>query len=1455
MMDRPLGPRQPDKRLTAYESIFGRPGASHQLSEQRPLSNQSYPPPANYSPSQYPYPSAQPQYSTAALDRHNSFSPHPYLAQQPPPPNSRQSFYAPSPPQNQSWNYSAYPYHHPQYPHPQSSHASVTSSPLSPGVVVPPPDDPPDPSLEALTRQGLTPAQAYQAQVYHNNVMTPPQGPWGPRPQSSHQPPPPQQQQQPQHQQQQQQRLSAYDYDPDPRYQNGAASRSHTNIPRLGVNIDVDNGRLGLDFGEESSTSDTDESELPWARSKSSSSRQPHQSHYQTPQPIPAHHRLSQRYSPPDALSIRSADSSHSAASSVPPPRPYPLQLDTALMNQAARASPASSTYVDSSAASNGTRRSSESSRTMPAPFRRDRSTQDRTRSMSAATTAHVRAALQHDQTIPSPASTSSRVRASLPLPQGNGSAMVPSSPGSFPRRSPIVYPALLSRVAEALRARIALSDVVKDGLTYTDAFDGRQAVDKIAYIIKTTDRNLALLLGRALDAQKYFHAVTYDHRLRDSPADVYQFRTRVPSPFVSGELSPPGGASPGDSSTPGTARPDSDRGSPSNEASTESEHGGGKVAPGDGGAAGLAAADTLEDVPLPTGVFTLLTDCYSPTCSRDQLCYSITCPRRLEQQSRLNMKPQPGLGIRRQLSRESLGELEGPVEPGLLWVHTVSKEIVDSVSDQEKKRQEAINEVIYTERDFVRDMEYLRDVWIAPLRTLDIIPEPRRAEFIQLVFWNVTEIIAVNTRLRDALNKRQKSYAVIEGIADIFLDTVRHFGPFVSYGAHQLYGKFEFEKEKSSNPAFAQFVEETERRPESRKLELNAYLTKPTTRLARYPLLLEAVLKHTPEDSQDKQDIPKVVTLVREFLAEVNLQTGRAENRFNLLQLDQQLVFRPGEQVDLRLREDGRELIYKGPLRRRGGSQGDSGELLVFLLDHALLMVKQKNKADQYKVYRPPIPLELLLVIATDESGMRTLPTTRAARRASHPHPPVLPVKLEGGGGGSGIGGKSGFAVTFVHLGRKFYQMTLWAATQASHRKWLESIARQQELMRARSTFFDAATLSEGFFLSANRVNCAAPFAGGAKVAYGTFDGVYFQDLRGPAHGPIKVLALTDVAQVDVLDDYGLLVVLSEGQVITFPLDALEAIDPLAGLKRAKRIAAHTSFFKSGACLGRTFVCVVKTSPLSSTIKIFEPIDQTVRGRSKPTFRKLLQGGNDTLRIYKEFYIPVQSSSIHFLRTKLCVACVNGFEIIDPDTLDTQGLLDPSDESLEFVRRRGDSARPKPVAIYRIENEFLLCYDEFAFYINRGGRRSRKNFMVYWEGTPTSFAFQYPYVLAFEPTFVEIRNVETGAMSQVLQGNNLRCLFADTPPAATHAHAHPRTSQGSFSSFQGGSSSGGGGGGGGAQYGRASLPAHAVYGAPVYGVRGGAGAGMGGAPPAREEIIFVSDDRVMTLRMALPGQ
>ena len=71
-----------------------------------------------------------------------------------------------------------------------------------------------------------------------------------------------------------------------------------------------------------------------------------------------------------------------------------------------------------------------------------------------------------------------------------------------------------------------------------------------------------------------------------------------------------------------------------------------------------------------------------------------------------------------------------------------------------------------------------------------------------------------------------------------------------------------------------------------------------------------------------------------------------------------------------------------------------------------------------------------------------------------------------------------------------------------------------------------------------------------------------------------------------------------------------------------------------------------------------------------------------------------MQSSSIHFLKTRLCIGCTNGFEIVDLETLDTQGLLDPADTTLDFVRKREGREALRPLAIFRVGNEFLLCYD-----------------------------------------------------------------------------------------------------------------------------------------------------------------
>lgn len=591
--------------------------------------------------------------------------------------------------------------------------------------------------------------------------------------------------------------------------------------------------------------------------------------------------------------------------------------------------------------------------------------------------------------------------RPGVPTPTGSMSS---TTTVTAQRRSPLVYPALLSRVADVFQERIGVGDRSKNDLSYKNAFTGAEAVDLISYIIKTTDRNLALLLGRALDAQKFFHDVTYDHRLRDAPGEIYQFKETMGEETNASEVN---------------------------------------------------------------GVFTLLTECYSPTCTRDQLCYSIACPRRLEQQARLNLKPEPGL--RSSTSKGSLHKDDDNEQK--LWINSVSEEVAASIDDREKKRQEVISEIMYTERDFVKDLEYLRDFWMRPLRTANgnapsPIPEHRREKFIRTVFSNCLEVLAVNGKFSESLSSRQKEYPVVRNIGDIFLQWAPRFDPFIKYGANQLYGKYEFEKEKTSNPAFARFVDEVERMKESRKLELNGYLTKPTTRLARYPLLLENVHKYTADDNPDKKDIPIAIALIKDFLNRVNSESGKAENHFNLLQLNQNLKFNPGDYVDLKLTEENRQLITKMTFKK---AAGEAGEVVAYLFDHAVLLVRIKtiNKREEIRVYRKPIPLELLMIAEMDQ----VIPKLGISKR---PSSSLIPGTKAAS---SAPGAKDVFPITFKHPGKGGYEMQLFATSHTQRKKFIEKVEEQQSKLRERnSNFYKKSVLCESFFTAGNRVNCLVP-------------------------------------------------------------------------------------------------------------------------------------------------------------------------------------------------------------------------------------------------------------------------------------------------------------------------------------------------------------------------------------------
>lgn len=145
---------------------------------------------------------------------------------------------------------------------------------------------------------------------------------------------------------------------------------------------------------------------------------------------------------------------------------------------------------------------------------------------------------------------------------------------------------------------------------------------------------------------------------------------------------------------------------------------------------------------------------------------------------------------------------------------------------------------------------------------------------------------------------------------------------------------------------------------------------------------------------------------------------------------------------------------------------------------------------------------------------------------------------------------------------------------------------------------------------------------------------------------------------------------------------------------------------------------------------------------------------------VHQEYYIPAESSSIHFLRSTLCVGCARGFEVVSLETTETQSLLDQADTSLDFVAKKENV---KPIHIERMNGEFLLNYSDFSFFVNRNGWRARPDWRISWEGNPNAFALSYPYILAFEPNFIEIRHIETSELIHIMTGKNIRMLHSST--------------------------------------------------------------------------------------------
>lgn len=945
-------------------------------------------------------------------------------------------------------------------------------------------------------------------------------------------------------------------------------------------------------------------------------------------------------------------------------------------------------------------------------------------------------------------------------------------SSGSLPSSKPLlsastkrpqVYPAFLSRVATKFKTTIQTDAHKKDGLIYRDAFTGQQAVDVICTIIRTSDRNLALLLGRSLDAQKLFHDVVYEHRLRDSPHEVYEFTdsSRVIGTGTTGMVAHdpmmmlPSSSSQvinpmASSSTIVTSGSMSSIGSGSEQASssTLATYGG-----NNGHMGNRVGRDSKHQDPTTmhsvNGVFTLLTECYSPTCTRDELCYSISCPRRLEQQARLNLKPNGGL--KRNISMA----LDDDDEEKPSWTSSVSQEIVEKLSKREIKRQEAIYEVFITEKNFVKSLEITRDTFMKTLAETNIIPADIRKNFIKHVFAHINDMYSVNRRFLEAISDRQKASPVVRGVGDIMLRFIPFFEPFVSYVASRPYAKYLIETQRSVNPYFARFDDDM--MSSSLRHGIDSFLSQGVSRPGRYMLLVREIIKSSDQenDKRDLEDLNKAMDALKSFMKRIDRASGVAQDRHDVKLLKQKILFK-NEYVNLGLNDEKRKIKHEGILSRKELSKSDGsmvGDIQFYLLDNMLLFLKAKsvNKWHQQKVFQRPIPLPLLFACpGEDMPSLRKFIGHSPDCFGSVLQPDFAMHNPKN-------------AVTFLYYGAKQrYQVTLYAAQLAGLHALLEKIKQEQHRIISETEMFNVTKISDRFFDYTNKINSVTTCDGGRKLLIATNSGLYVSNIRRQRGDdsekkstyfstPVQLIQRSNINQITVLEEFQSILVLVDKKLYSCPMAILrmEGNGTVYFKKHSKELVNHVNFFSDGDCYGKRLIVTAHCS--SHSIKFFE--------HDHPLLSESGSGGSSGKKSFKkkitEVVFDSEPVSISFLKDRLCIGCKKGFQIVSVSQNVHESLLDPADTSLDFALR--DTL--KPMAIYRVGNMFLLCYTEFAFFVDNQGWRKKDSHIIHWEGEPQKFAIWYPYILAFDSNFIEIRKIDTGELVSSVLGEKIRLL------------------------------------------------------------------------------------------------
>ncbi|XP_073511945.1 rho guanine nucleotide exchange factor 1 isoform X3 [Phyllobates terribilis] len=284
-------------------------------------------------------------------------------------------------------------------------------------------------------------------------------------------------------------------------------------------------------------------------------------------------------------------------------------------------------------------------------------------------------------------------------------------------------------------------------------------------------------------------------------------------------------------------------------------------------------------------------------------------------------------------------------------WRDLVPPETLLRLKKSEIKRQEVINELLFTEHAHVRMLHVLHDIFYIPMRNVwNPIAE------LENIFPSLDDLIEAHAILLDNLKKlRLENNFIIHEIGSTLLHrfdgTEGSWFQKISsrFCSRQPFALEQLKQKQKKDPRFTQLIQEAESNPQCRRLQLKDIIPFEMQRLTKYPLLLQNIANLT-EEEEEKQRVQKAAECCRQILNHVNTEVREMENKMKLFDYQRRLdtsnlkqsndpLFMEFKNIDI----TKKNLIYEGALTWRV-SKDKSVDVHVLLLDDILMLLQKQD-------------------------------------------------------------------------------------------------------------------------------------------------------------------------------------------------------------------------------------------------------------------------------------------------------------------------------------------------------------------------------------------------------------------------------------------------------------------------------------------------------------------------------